>query len=109
MSTQTKENAVATELIVSQISRRINDGLVDPQNLFALTGQLMEVAQTHHLSGRKKKQAVIDAFDRLTDTNPKTQTFIEEVMPLLIDTIKMVSRGGLKLAIQTNCCGLLSA
>lgn len=109
MSTRTSQQSDAAELLVSQISKRINDGALDPENLFALTGQLMELAQTHLLVGSQKKQVVLDAFDRLTDDKPETKTFMEEVMPLLIDTIKMVARGGLQLAIETRCCGLLSS
>lgn len=109
MSARSSEQSDATNRIVAQISVRITVGRVDLENLFALTGQLMELAQTERLAGAEKKQVVMDAFDRITDDKPETVTFMNEVMPSLVDTIKMVARGGLRLAVDTQCCGLVGA
>lgn len=109
MSSRSSQESNAAERLVTQISARISAGQVDPENLFALTGKLMELAQVERLVGPQKKQVVLDAFDRLTDDKPETKTFMQDVMPLLIDTIKMAARGGLELAIRTQCCGLMRA
>lgn len=110
MSSRSSEESQTSDRLFTQISLRIADGRVDPANMFALTGQLMEIAQAERqLIGAQKKQAVVDAFARVTDTKPKAKTFMEEVLPLLIDTIKMAARGGLQLVIETRCCGLVRA
>ena len=105
--TKSQEEIAAVDRVVAQISQRISEGKTDPKNLCALTGQLMEIAQAERLAGTQKKRVVIDAFNRVTDDQPATQTFMDEIMPFLIDTIKMVARGGLQLAIETRCCGLI--
>ena len=107
MSSESSDESVSVERVVSQISRRIAEGKTNRSDLFALTGQLMEIAQTERLVGHQKKAIVLEAFQRITDDTPEAQTFVTEIMPYLIDILKTAARGGLHLAVQTRCCGLL--
>lgn len=102
-----KLDQIIDEIVDTMVGKFVDDQL-DPKDLFALTGELMTQAQKHVLTGMQKKDVVLRAFNRLTDNNPDTISFLDNILPSLIDLVKLAARGGLDLALQTRCCGLIN-
>ena len=84
------------------MSMNFNDINVDVDPV-SLTASLMERAQATHMNGPQKKELVINAFRQI---GPQGDTFKNDVLPFLIDTLKFVARGGFHLTVKTRCFGV---
>ncbi len=72
----------------------------------SLTFALMQKAQKSLLSGPDKKKLVLEAFEKIGPQDRKGIDFKNDVLRVLIDTLKFAARGGLELAVKTSCFGL---
>lgn len=124
-SLQTTDVDKVRGLIHDEIKARVDSGTLNANDLFAVTALLMELAQRFRLGGPDKKDVVMAVFLDITggggttaassssssssEEKQRASTFREEVLPALIDMVKLAARGGLQLAIETRCCGLIRA
>ncbi len=97
----------AQQKIVGEVQARIETSSLQPANMVGVTAALMEEAQKTSLNGPSKKKLVIEAFSEIAPASEKTASFSEDVLPDLIDMLKLAAKGGVDLAVQTRCCGLL--
>jgi len=86
------------------------DGKFDKKDWVQVTGVAMKSAQTFGLPGPEKKIAVTQVVQRfisasdLSDSEKNVaDTFVEFVLPLVIDGIKASARGIFKL-VSRRCC-----
>lgn len=71
----------------------------------ALTASLMAWAQETQQPGSDKKQLVIDAFGQIGPQDAKGIQFKKDILPVLIDVLKLTARGAYHLVVETKCCG----
>ena len=102
------------ELVLKKTIGKISDRKISPDDFVNITGVIVETLQekTTGMSGRglAKKEVAIEVFklllqqgDFLTDKDSQAAAeFIWAVMPLLVDTLKKISRS---IANEMEGCG----
>lgn len=105
--TRTQSLDSAVHNLITKATTEITAGALDKGDLFKLTGKLMEAAERENLTGNDKKLVVMQSLRAVADDSRQTQSFMQQVMPELIDMLKFTARGGLQLALSTQCCGLI--